>query len=51
MTEQAARNLGGSYLAKKWDEKPGATKPEKPADAVAADMVAKLGLQFRGVAL
>lgn len=49
VSENAAKLAGGSYLARAWDEAPRPAGPEKPADAVAADIVADLGLTFRGI--
>jgi hypothetical protein len=49
VSENTAKLVGGSYLVRAWDEAPKPAGPEKPADAVAADIVAGLGLTFRGI--
>ena len=49
ISESAARQVQGNYLARKWQEPTRPAPPEKPADVVALEIIHGAGLHYREV--
>lgn len=46
--ENIAAIAHGSYIASKWDTEPKKGQPEQDGDAIAADIIRRAGLSFKG---